>query len=113
VIFYIGFFLSPLTPWNDAIVNQVPSAFLAGLLVGPDNPASYKAWYVSCYVASNLLGLLLMLVNAGELRARWRRLVQLSRNHRWKFVGAATFDVFTFLLLYFMGSLVLSWWAGS
>lgn len=113
VIFYLGFFLSPLTPWNDAIVNQLPSAALAQAVSKAAGTGSYEVLYLSFYAASNVAGLLLMLVNYPELRRRWQLLVHMSRENLPKFVLAVVFDVVTFVVIYAFGSWALSWISAS
>jgi hypothetical protein len=108
IIFYIGLFLSPLTPGNDAIVNQLPSAFLAALLAHQATGTTYDALYVTFYVTSNILGVLLMLVNFPELQRRWRRILQLRREDQTKFWSVIAWDVFTFIIFFAAGKLVIS-----
>jgi len=61
---FIGYMLSPFSPWNDAFVNIPIAGAVAGAaaLLGGD----WRAWFVIGYVASNALGVLLMVLAAGR-----------------------------------------------
>lgn len=58
IIGFIGYILSPLSPWNDAFVNipiAVGIAVMASWLGG-----DWKFWFVVGYVISNSVGLAMM-----------------------------------------------------
>jgi hypothetical protein len=107
-LFYVGLFLSPLTPGNDAIVNQLPSSLLAAAIAHKSSGPSYHSLYVLFYVASNILGLLLMLVNYPELKLRWARLVRAWREKRSRFVWLVIADIAAFAFFFFVGRLAVS-----
>jgi hypothetical protein len=107
VLFYLGFALSPLTPWNDALVNQLPSAVIASWIHHATGQ-NFQAWYVACYVATNILGFLLMLPNVGELVRRWRRVAALYREDRRRLCRMLAFDILTFAAFAIVGQLLLN-----
>jgi hypothetical protein len=106
-LFYVGFVLSPLTPWNDALVNQLPSAVVAGWIHHATGQ-NFQAWYIACYVATNILGLLLMLPNVGELVRRWRHVAALYREDRCRLYRMLAFDILTFAVFAIAGQLLLN-----
>lgn len=70
----LGFMLSPLSWWNDALVN-LPLAALMASLANRILGVEYATALVACYWATNLLGMLLLLLGArgalgGRLGAR-------------------------------------------
>ena len=107
IVFYVGFALSPLTPGNDAVVNQLPSSLLAAALAGGSDGSSYTGFYVGFYILSNVLGVLLMLVNLPELRRRFRRLRHEFRHSRAKFFRTIALDIATLILMWVVGYAVL------
>jgi hypothetical protein len=109
-IFYFGFMLSPLALWNDAILNQLPSAVTAAFLTRHHAAAgfSYGTLYILCYIASNVLGFLLMLVNYPLLRDRWHKLVELRRTDTRRFIRIAIVDAAAFVGLYFLGRFLVA-----
>jgi hypothetical protein len=109
-IFYFGFMVSPLALWNDPILNQLPSAVTAAFLIryGVVTGVSYGMLYIACYVATNIIGIILMLVNIPVMRQRWRKLVELRRRNPARFVGRLSIDVFFFVALYFLGRYAVS-----
>jgi hypothetical protein len=111
-LFYLGLLLSPFTPGNDAVINQLPAAFLAALLAHGKAGGMYSTLYISFYLASNILGILLMLVNLPELQRRWNRLKQLRRNEPRKFWALIALDVATFVLFFLLGK-VVAWAIGG
>ncbi|MBF0252446.1 MAG: hypothetical protein HQL29_01385 [Candidatus Omnitrophica bacterium] len=56
IIFFIGFLLSPVTWWNDLVVN-LPIAWIIASLFPP---ALFKVLFVFSYWVTNILGLLMM-----------------------------------------------------
>jgi hypothetical protein len=68
----------------------------------------YGVLYAGFYIASNILGILLMLVNLGELRRRWRGVRTAFREDRRTFARMLVVDALTFTLIYIMGRLVAS-----
>ncbi|HEY7222560.1 MAG TPA: hypothetical protein VH561_02940 [Micromonosporaceae bacterium] len=104
--FYVGFLLSPLTPGNDALVNQLPSALLAGLVAHGRTGATFSEWYITFYIASNVLGILLMLTSLPELRRRWSDLRRLFLTDRKRFGRIVLVDVLTFAAFLVAGLVV-------
>ncbi|MBI1882985.1 MAG: hypothetical protein HYS08_02130 [Chlamydiae bacterium] len=62
VILTVGWILSPLTWWNDWLVNLPLSWLLANFSTSPQNRHVFGMWFVFFYWLSNLLGFLLMYV---------------------------------------------------
>lgn len=65
-LFAIGFILSPLSWWNDAVVN-LPIAYLAAYLAARLDQRLFLFAFVGVYWATNLIGLLCMHVSARKL----------------------------------------------
>ncbi len=59
ILMAVGFILSPLSWWNDLIVN-IPLAYLGGSFAGLFNKAWFFPGMVLTYWLTNLLGFLLM-----------------------------------------------------
>ncbi len=55
----VGFILSPLSWWNDLVVN-IPLAYLGGFLAGLFNKSWFMPGMVASYWLTNLLGFLMM-----------------------------------------------------
>lgn len=77
-LFAIGFMLSPISWWNDAVVN-LPIAYLAAQLVALLDPRFFLIAFVGAYWATNLLGLLGMHVSARKLLRQPERRISLRR----------------------------------
>jgi hypothetical protein len=105
LVFYVGFALSPLTPGNDAIVNQIPASVLAAAL-SRYGPLDYDVLYPGFYIGSNILGILMMLANLDELYRRWRRLRSAFREDRRRFACMLLLDALSFISVYIAGRLV-------
>jgi len=65
-LFTIGFILSPLSWWNDAVVN-LPIAYLAGQLATVLDRRLFLPAFAGTYWATNLIGLLCMHVSTRKL----------------------------------------------
>ncbi len=65
-LFAIGFTLSPISWWNDAVVN-LPIAYLAAQLVAVLDQRLFLFAFVGTYWATNLIGLLGMHISARKL----------------------------------------------
>lgn len=59
ILMMVGFILSPLSWWNDLIVN-IPLAYLGGSFAGFFNKAWFFPGMVVSYWLTNVLGFLLM-----------------------------------------------------
>jgi hypothetical protein len=101
--------LSPLTPGNDAIVNQLPSSLLAASLAHGRSGSTYQVLYVSIYIASNVIGILMMLVNLPEFRRKWQQLRRLRREQPARLLLLIAIDVLTFVAYFVLGRLAISW----
>ncbi|MFA5042538.1 MAG: hypothetical protein WC381_01680 [Kiritimatiellia bacterium] len=77
-LFTIGFMLSPISWWNDAVVN-LPIAYLAAQLAALLDPRLFLIAFVGAYWATNLLGLLGMHVSARKLFRQPERGISLRR----------------------------------
>jgi hypothetical protein len=106
-IFSVGFLLSPLTPGNDALVNQLPSSLLAASLVGKGKGAAYSRLYLIFYILSNLLGIALMLVNTPELKRRFDVARKAFHHDRRRFALMVTLDLATLSAMWILGGLLL------
>ena len=58
-VFFVGWLLSPLTFWNDAIVN-IPISYLCASLTSRFIPGHFVVLTLIYYWLSNILGLLMM-----------------------------------------------------
>jgi hypothetical protein len=78
IVALLGWWLSPLTAWNDAFTNiplALGAAYLLGVLGIPVDP---KAAAVTAYIFTNVLGIALLWIGAGKLivrRPRVRRAI--------------------------------------
>ncbi len=55
----VGFILSPLSWWNDLIVN-IPLAYLGGAFAGLFNKSWFMPGMIASYWLTNILGFLMM-----------------------------------------------------
>ncbi|UXD21926.1 hypothetical protein IPA_09660 [Ignicoccus pacificus DSM 13166] len=60
---FIGFMLSPLTPWNDSFVN-IPLAILIAMALRPI--VSFDIGYWIGYTLTNVLGLAMLFIAAAD-----------------------------------------------
>lgn len=65
-LFVLGFVLSPISWWNDALVN-LPIAYLAAQLAAIFDRRLFLVAFIGAYWATNLIGLLLMHLSARKL----------------------------------------------
>ena len=75
LIAFIGYLLSPLSPWNDAFVNVPLSILIAWLLSGA--LGFYKAYWIG-YLLTNIAGLLMLYIAARDYlkKLRWSELIE-------------------------------------
>jgi hypothetical protein len=66
----LGWWLSPLTIWNDAFTNIPLAIGSAWLLRAIGIPVDPKVAAVAAYVATNLLGIVFLWVGIGKLALR-------------------------------------------
>ncbi len=59
VVGLIGYILSPLSWWNDPVVN-IPISYAAALLAATIHPALFPAAFLAAYLATNALGLMML-----------------------------------------------------
>jgi hypothetical protein len=59
IVFITGWLLSPLTWWNDIILN-IPIAYFIANIINKILPGSFMVAMIVSYWATNLIGLLLM-----------------------------------------------------
>lgn len=69
ILFTIGYILSPVSWWDDAVVN-LPLSYLIAQLVSAFNKQLFAVTFVSTYWATNLLGFLLMHFGGGYMLNR-------------------------------------------
>ena len=77
-LFAIGFTLSPISWWNDAVVN-LPIAYLAAQLAAMLDQRLFLFAFVGTYWATNLIGLLGMHVSARKLLRQTEQRISLRR----------------------------------
>ena len=77
-LFAIGFMLSPISWWNDAVVN-LPIAYLVARLVAILDQRLFLFAFVGAYWATNLIGLLCMHVSARKLLRQTEQKISLRR----------------------------------
>lgn len=77
-LFAIGFILSPISWWNDAVVN-VPIAYLAAQLAAILDQRLFLMAFVGAYWVTNLIGLLGMHVSARNLHRQTEPGISLGR----------------------------------
>ena len=77
-LFALGFTLSPVSWWNDAVVN-LPIAYLAAQLVAALDQRLFLLAFVGAYWATNLVGLLGMHVSARKLLRQTEPRISLRR----------------------------------
>ena len=94
LIFISGYFLSPASWWNDAVVN-LPLAWLAASVAELVLPCSFQLAVIVCYWASNLAGILMMLWSG-------HRLLGIKREKRFEIVNAVTISILYTIIVYFL-----------
>ncbi|MBF0106039.1 MAG: hypothetical protein HQM16_12015 [Deltaproteobacteria bacterium] len=95
--FLIGFILSPLTWWNDMVVNVPIAWVLASVL-----PSSwFKPAFIVSYWFTNILGLMMMHIS-GSVVIR-KKVDAFSRGAFWKLAGFSTLYSLLFWLLMALG----------
>jgi len=88
----IGFFLSPLSWWNDPYVN-IPIAYLCAWLVSMYKADLFLASFIGAYLATNVLGLVLLHKGIG-------RVLSDSEKEKIKYTGKALLKDIAISLLY-------------
>ena len=66
ITFIFGWLLSPLTPWNDAILN-IPIAYLLANFISRFMPNSFGFIFLACYWLTNLVGVIMILWSGHRL----------------------------------------------
>jgi hypothetical protein len=66
---FIGYILSPLSWWNDLFVN-IPIAYVAASLLSLLYPKGFAAFFAASYLATNILGFLMMHWGAEDMAGR-------------------------------------------
>ncbi len=59
VIVVVGYILSPLSWWNDIIIN-IPIAYAIGFLFGLISKSLFFPSIIICYWATNIIGLIMV-----------------------------------------------------
>ena len=54
-----GLLLSPMTPWNDIVLN-IPLAWLGASALAAFHRPWFEPGFVACYLATNILGLVML-----------------------------------------------------
>jgi hypothetical protein len=65
-VFFLGWLLSPLTPWNDAFIN-IPFAYLCASLVYRLAHFDFLPMVLVFYWISNILGIVLMVLGGSGI----------------------------------------------
>ena len=65
-LFFIGWLLSPLTTWNDLLIN-IPLAYLSASLLFKIVPVNFALQVIIFYWLSNGLGILLMYITGRSI----------------------------------------------
>ena len=94
ITFIIGWLLSPLTPWNDAIFN-IPLAYVMASLLTHLFPDSFPAAFLICYWLTNLAGILMILWSGHRLIKSDRPLQVHTLKKLWVWMG-----VFSIVILF-------------
>lgn len=66
VIFFIGWVLSPFTPWNDIFVN-IPVAYFLGNIAVKFFPINFFTAVIVTYWLTNLLGIGIMIASGRNI----------------------------------------------
>lgn len=96
-LFATGFMLSPLSWWNDAVIN-LPLAYLGAQLLATIDPRLFLFAFVVIYWVTNLIGLLGMHVSARKLlrqteaRISWKRFALISLLYTLLIMALARFE---------------------
>lgn len=77
-VFAIGFTLSPISWWNDAVIN-LPIAYLGAQLVAMLDQRLFLPAFVGMYWATNLIGLLCMHISGRKLLRKTEPGISLRR----------------------------------
>ncbi len=84
--FAIGWLLSPLTPWNDAILN-IPLAYVMASLIQRILPDTFAVSFFLSYWLTNLAGILMVIFSGHKLiKERPFQVRTFSRIWIWSFV---------------------------
>ncbi len=92
--FIFGWLLSPLTPWNDAILN-IPLAYGMASLLTRVIPLSFAVIFLGCYWLTNLVGILMVLWSGHRLIKSDRPLQVHTLKKLWVWMG-----VFSIVILF-------------
>jgi hypothetical protein len=93
-LMFLGFWLSPLSPWNDVFTN-VPLAYLFGFVFSFFYPPAFFPLVVLGYWLSNVLGFVLMHYGYAHLHDRHG---PYSFKKHWKVYMLAT-TIYTLLIV--------------
>lgn len=92
----IGFILSPLSWWNDPFIN-IPIAYSLAWIVSFHNQRAFLPVFVSSYLATNVLGL--MLLHIGIRKALSKPDAQKVRYRTKDFLKDLAISIFYTLLI--------------
>ncbi len=93
ILVLIGYILSPLSWWNDLFVN-IPISYVVASIVSYFYPGIFTAAFVAAYLATNVLGFVLMHLGAEEIVSSGGKR---SRGGLVKYIVVAV--VYTFLIV--------------
>jgi hypothetical protein len=94
-LIFLGFWLSPLSPWNDAFTN-VPMAYAFGLIFSFNIDYLFMPMTVLGYWISNILGFILMHYGYVQIGSD-----KYSFKKHWKSYVLAT-TLYTFVIIIFI-----------
>ncbi len=72
LLFSTGYLLSPLSWWNDLIIN-VPLAYVFAILFSSLSGGFFAFWFSLGYTLSNIIGILLMKFSVSGYSGSWIR----------------------------------------
>ncbi len=91
----VGFILSPLTWWNDPVVN-IPLAVAGGILCEGVWAGSFPYCFATAYIASNVLGMVMLVHGVEGLAGKYK-----GGSLRWKLVLSAIYAI-AVIVAYFL-----------
>ncbi len=94
ILVLIGYILSPLSWWNDLFVN-IPISYVAASIISYFYPDIFTAAFVAAYLATNVLGFVLMHIGAEEIVLY----ENVKPNHRSLLKYIAVAVLYTFLIV--------------
>ena len=95
LLIFLGYLLSPLCWWNDLVFN-LPVAYGFGYLMSLISPKFFLGGTIAGYWLSNLLGIILMQLGAGDVLRQQDQPRNLGKE---LLIGIAASSVYTVVIL--------------